>query len=115
MCEGEKLRVPDLFDTINDWLLAQALSEDSFDVMLKGLATRLLEGGVPVARISVGRSILHPVIGLLGAQWARDTGRVDSETLDRSYLRSQLDLRSPFADFSKGRFDTIRADLTDPR
>ena len=104
----------DLFDTIADWLLAQALSDDPFDVTLQGLAARLLDGGVPVARISIGRSILHPVIGLIDMQWERDTGRVAVQSVARSFVRDGLVWDNPFADLATGKCAVIHADLTNP-
>jgi len=104
--------VPDLFDTISDWLLKQTLGDDPFDVTLRGLAERLTDGGVPVARISVGRSILHPVIGLMDMQWERETGQVVVQHLPRQVVRSTLDMKTPFVELAAGKTDAIHADLT---
>lgn len=104
----------DLFDTTIDWLLDQALSDDDFSTTVQGLANRLVDGGVSVARISVGRSILHPVIGLLDMQWDRNTGQVTSQSVSRAFVRSELDTNNPFADLATGKITTISADLRDP-
>ena len=104
----------DLFDTINTWLLQQALGDDDIQHTLEGLATRLVEGGVPVARISTGRSILHPTIGLLDLQWDRETGHVSTQIVPRSVVRNGLDLNTPFAELSKGKKTRLHAKLTDP-
>ncbi|WP_420013617.1 hypothetical protein [Tateyamaria sp.] len=109
------MALSDLFDTTNDWLLDQALSDDDFGVTLKALGTRLLGGGVPVARISIGRSVLHPVIGLLDMQWERETGQVNTQTVTGAQVLSELDRDNPFADLSRDEFSSITADLRDPK
>ncbi|MGJ5621341.1 hypothetical protein [Sulfitobacter sp. MF3-043] len=80
---------------------------------LKRLATRLLDGGVPLARISVGRSILHPVIGLIWLQWDSDSGQVNVEHVPRSSIDTDTP-KAPFADLHEGKCDVTQADLTDP-
>ncbi len=102
----------DVFDSISDWLLKQTLGDDPFEVTLRGLAERLTDGGMPVARISVGRSILHPVIGLMDMQWERETGQVVVQQVSRRVVRSELDLNNPFADLAAGKATAIHADLT---
>ncbi|WP_299623970.1 adenylate/guanylate cyclase domain-containing protein [uncultured Tateyamaria sp.] len=109
------MALSDLFDTTNDLLLDQALSDDDFGVTLKALGTRLLDGGVPVARISIGRSVPHPVIGLLDMQWERETGQVNKQTLTGAQVLSELHLDDPFADLSRDEFSSITADLRDPK
>lgn len=103
-----------IFDTTIDWLLGQALSDDDLSVTIQGLADRLVDGGVSLARISIGRSILHPVIGLLDMQWNSDTGQVTSQSVSRAFVRSELDTANPFADLSKGEISFIHTDLRDP-
>jgi adenylate cyclase len=57
--------VADLFDNIIAWLLDRALGDESIESTVSELCTRLVDGGVPLARVSVGRTVLHPVIGLM--------------------------------------------------
>lgn len=106
--------MPDLFDNITDWLLGQALGDDDISVTLSGLAMRLKDGGIPVARISLGRPVLHPVIGLIDMQWHGDTGHVRLQTVPRKAMSIKSFENSPFGDIAFGKFDYIAADLKDP-
>lgn len=104
----------DLFDTTIDWLLAQALSDDPLAVTVQGLATRLLDGGVPLARLSLGCTLLHPVIGLLNIQWDRDSGDIKSEAVPRASVRAELEVKNPFTDLGEDGVTSIIANLKDP-
>ncbi len=104
----------DLFDNISDWLLQQALSDDDISVTVGGLAMRLQDGGIPIARISMGRSVLHPVIALINLQWNSKTGLVQMETVPRKSVTSTFMEGSPFGDFARGSAEQIVADLKDP-
>ena len=73
--------MPDLFDNITDWLLNQALGDDDISVTLGSLAKRLQDGGIPIARISMGRSVLHPMIALINLEWNSDAANSGSGTL----------------------------------
>lgn len=104
----------DLFDTISAWLLDQAFSDDGIEQTLRGMCNRLVDGGIPLARVSVGRTILHPVIGLKDMNWDRETDEIDSSNMSRSVIRKLQNVNAPFAAMSRGTVDKINADLTDP-
>ncbi|WP_299729790.1 adenylate/guanylate cyclase domain-containing protein [uncultured Tateyamaria sp.] len=105
----------DLFDNIIDWLMQEALDENPLTSIVETFGRRLVEGGVPVARISIGRSILHPTIGLLDVQWEQETGQVSTQTVPRQVVRNSLELfDSPFGELSRGKMDRLFADLRDP-
>ncbi len=106
--------MPDLFDNITNWLLGQALGDDDISVTLGGLAMRLKDGGIPIARIGMGRSLLHPVIGLIDMQWNSDTGHVQFQTVPRKALSFETFEGSPFGDIALGKVEYIIADLKDP-
>ena len=106
--------MPDLFDNITDWLLNQALGDDDISVTLGGLAKRLQDGGIPIARISMGRSVLHPVIALINLEWSSDTGHVQLQTVSRKSVTPELLEGTPFGDMAFDRLDRIVADLKDP-
>lgn len=109
--------MPDLFDNINEWLLNQALGEDDISDTLHGLAQRLQDGGIPIARISMGRPVLHPVIGLIDMEWSSETGRVQLNTVPRRAITPEWMenvKRNPFAVLASDRETHIVADLKDP-
>ena len=98
--------MPDVFDNITDWLLNQALGDDDISVTLGGLAKRLQDGGIPIARISMGRSVLHPVIALINLEWSSDTGHVQLQTVSRKSVTPELLEGTPFGDMA---FDRLTA------
>jgi len=109
--------MPDLFDSICEWLLDQALGEVDISTIVQSTAERLQDGGIPVARISMGRAVLHPTIALVDMQWSVDTGRVETSTVSRKSITADwLDTvrRSPFADLAGGKVDYVSADLKNP-
>lgn len=105
----------DLFDNISDWLLAQALGEDPLETIIEGLAQRLLDGGVPIARINLGRPLLHPVYGLIDNLWESETGRTETHRVPRNTISSDFFGDSPFGDISLGKSTFISANLLDPK
>lgn len=104
----------DLFDNIVAWLLDRALSDESIESTVSELCSRLVEGGVPLARVSVGRTVLHPVIGLMDMAWDRETGKVETTALTRDFVRGMKDLNAPFGVISREETYRISADLTNP-
>ncbi|MEO1556600.1 MAG: hypothetical protein AAFS01_09220 [Pseudomonadota bacterium] len=104
----------DLFDNIVAWLLDRALSDESIESTVSEFCSRLVEGGVPLARVSVGRTVLHPVIGLMDMAWDRETGKVETKAMTREIVRRMTEFNAPFGTMSCGETDRIFADLTDP-
>lgn len=91
----------DIFDRLAGWLVRAALVDTDPETLLAELSQRLRDGGVPVARISLGRSMLHPVIGLLDVAWDADSGRADWTVLPRSAMSSAIYEGGPFGEAAK--------------
>ncbi|MEP1520247.1 adenylate/guanylate cyclase domain-containing protein [Ascidiaceihabitans sp.] len=106
--------MPDLSDTIISWLNDQALTDDDLSITLSGLAKRLVDGGIPVARINVGRSLLHPTIVAINAEWNVDVPHVEISSIPRKFVHSGLFDNTPFGDIIARRVNRIHADLKDP-
>ncbi|MGJ8617499.1 MAG: hypothetical protein ACSHWS_11715 [Sulfitobacter sp.] len=104
--------MPDHFDNIKDWLIGQSLSDDPIAVTVMELLTRLLDGGVPISRMSIGRSILHPAIGIIEMRWDRDSGQVTTKSHPRNYAVEVQQLKNPLIDLIKSNRDRLYADLT---
>ncbi|MEO9572478.1 MAG: adenylate/guanylate cyclase domain-containing protein [Tateyamaria sp.] len=104
----------DLFENIIAWLQDRALGDEDIVSTVHELCTRLVDGGVPVARVSVGRTVLHPVIGLMDMSWDRETGKVETNAMNRDVVRRMTEFNAPFGTISRGETDRIFADLTDP-
>lgn len=104
----------DLCDDLRVWLSEEALRENTLDQSLKDLAHRMRDAGLPVARVNVGRMILHPVIGLYNIEWEADTDLVRTSILQRSQVNPTLGSKTPFGDLSTGKTRAVIAELSDP-
>jgi adenylate cyclase len=102
---------------MGDWLVRQALAETPLDLMVEGLAEKLILSGVPVERCRMTWSTLHPLFGSETVLWAVGRGssterflhQVESSTeylrspikwmLDEriGFLRQRLDVPGPLA------------------
>lgn len=103
-----------LFDSIADWLLSRALEDADLSETVQLLARRLVEGGIPISRMVIGRFMLHPVIGLYDLTWEAKANLVEVTTVPRAKISSEMIDGSPFGRFTRLDTNHIRADLTDP-
>ena len=108
----------DMFDQINTWLIDRLHEDVDLSDTMAELAQRLVAGGVPVFRMVIGRSMLHPVIGLLDLTWDADTGLVERVQMSRERARQLVDSGSfantPFGRIASGDESEYVADLSDP-
>lgn len=93
----------DTFERIADWLQRVALLDVGLEELIEGLGTRLVEAGVPVVRISQGRLLMHPIIGVIDVTWDADAKRTDWAVYPRAGLSSGLakHYNSPFAELNR--------------
>lgn len=63
-----------LVDKAAEWLRLQAMDDAELEPMLNGCFERLYAAGIPLKRVQVIVSILHPLYGALGLTWQRDKG-----------------------------------------
>lgn len=87
------------FERIADWLQRVALLDVCLEELIEGLGRRLVEAGVPVVRISQGRLLMHPIIGVIDVTWDADAKRTNWAIYPRSGLARGLAQheKSPFA------------------
>jgi len=105
----------DLFDGINDWLLSRAVQDTDLNETILELAQRLVDGGVPVCRVVLGRTLLHPVIGLIDLEWNSDSGQIVQSRLRRSQFRIEMFENTPFGDMMYNNTESYFAKLSDPK
>lgn len=91
----------DVFDRIADWLQKLAFFDADLGGLVEQLSNRLIDGGVPVTRVSLGRLMMHPVIGLLDATWDASNHRIEWTVLPRSSVTADLFDKAPFGENSK--------------
>lgn len=78
------------------WLLHRALRQSRLSDTIPALGRRLIEAGIPVARINLGGFMLHPVLGALDLTWdaGRDGARIQTRT--RRDLTTEAFRDAPF-------------------
>lgn len=85
-----------LMDRLADWLMRSALAGDPLETLVPAFCERLAAAGVPVARIHLSFSMLHPLYDALGFTWRRGEA-IDIEGLRRKNgLPPERFLRSPY-------------------
>ncbi len=84
-------------EPIVDWLVRAGIEAASHDVLVDGLARRLVEAGVPLERVMVGADALHPTLGGRSVRWTRGRGLESSGFTRAQSMDSQFEdwLRSP--------------------
>ena len=63
-----------LMDRVADWLTHSSLAGDDLETMVRGFCERLAAAGMPIARVHLSFSMLHPLYDALGFTWERGSG-----------------------------------------
>lgn len=63
-----------LLDDVGDWLMRSALAGADLDVLVRGFCERMAAAGLPLARIHLTFSVLHPLYRAKGFTWRRGQG-----------------------------------------
>lgn len=82
--------------SISDWLVARALGNGTLERLVEGLCPRLVEGGLPLARLTLGTHLLHPNHESQTIRWRKGSG-IQHEAHGVGSMQSEMWLRSPFA------------------
>lgn len=85
-----------LFEGLAQWTLQQGLHETTVSDLVQGFGRRLVAGGVPISRISVGGMILHPVFGAFDIVWEADHDQVAVNRVARGSLTTPEFQNTPF-------------------
>ena len=88
----------DALSSIGEWLISEGLIGSEEPVLVGGLAERLAEAGLPVARVSTATDLLHPTLGARGFIWVAGQGvsREDFARRDGKSEHLAVWLSSPF-------------------
>lgn len=100
-----------LFESIGAWLLEQGLREASVSDIVKGVGRRLLEGGIPLYRLSIGGMILHPIFGATDVVWEADNDTVRAERVSREIMTSEGFQNAPFFRMAADKIPFLRQRL----
>lgn len=85
-----------LFESLGVWLMDQGLRETSVGDIVQGAGRRLLAGGIPLNRLSVGAMFLNPVFGAMDVVWDADADRITSRMAPRELITTEEFQNAPF-------------------
>jgi adenylate cyclase len=84
-----------LIDRVSNWLQQSALTGESLETLVQGLCERLAAAGIPLVRVHLSFSMLHPLYDALGFTWIRGKGvsvegfrATSSESDNNRFLKS---------------------------
>ncbi|MBB3456168.1 adenylate cyclase [Rhizobium sp. BK313] len=67
--------VSDIFlDKVAEWLTQSALTGENLESIVRGFCERIAASGLPIARVHLTFSMLHPLYDALGFTWRRSGG-----------------------------------------
>ena len=86
-----------LLDRVSTWLKQAALNGESLEGLVHGFCERLAASGLPLVRVHLSFSMLHPLYDALGFTWQRGKG-VSVESFRKSGDGNEPDrvLQSPY-------------------
>src|SRR6476469_219228 len=84
-----------LIDKVADWLVSTALSGADLETVVRGFCYRLAATGLPLARIYLSFSMLHPLYRAMGFTWRRTEG-LQVEGYRHTQGLGDVFLRSPY-------------------
>jgi adenylate cyclase len=101
-----------LVERAADWLMAQALTDADLEAVVRGCCERLLAAGVPIARVQLSFSMLHPLYRAVGYTWRRGQGlQVDAYRHTSDNAPADRWLKSPYYHLVKHGLDHLRRRL----
>ncbi len=103
-----------LFDGLAQWTLQQGLHETTVSDLVQGFGSRLVAGGIPVSRISIGGMVLHPVFGADDIVWEADHDQVSVNRVSRSVLTTPEFQNAPFFHMASSGIPFLRQSLEQP-
>ena len=63
-----------LIDRVSDWLKTASLRNTDLETVVRGCCERLAATGIPLKRIHISLSMLHPLYRAMGFTWRRGEG-----------------------------------------
>ena len=100
-----------LVERAAEWLMAQALRDADLETVVRGACERLHAAGVPIARVQLSFSMLHPLYRGVGYTWRRGQGlQVDAYRHTASTTTDRY-LKSPFYHLKRHNLDHLRRRL----
>lgn len=97
-----------LMDRVGDWLTKSALAGDDLKTMVRGFCERLAAAGLPLVRVHLSFSMLHPLYDALNFTWERGRGMEVEGLRKKNALPSERFLRSPYYHLLSNNLEYLR-------
>jgi adenylate cyclase len=92
-----------------EWLMAQALNDTDLRDIVRGGCERLHAAGVPIARVQLSFSVLHPLYRGVGYTWQRGQGlQIDAIRHRPEGIEPDRFVKSPYYHLLRHGLDHLR-------
>ncbi|MBZ9764642.1 adenylate/guanylate cyclase domain-containing protein [Mesorhizobium sp. CA8] len=103
-----------LMDKVADWLNQSALAGNDLETLVNGFCERLAAAGLPLKRVHLSFSMLHPLYDALGFTWVRGQGMEVEGFRKEAGVPSERFLTSPYYHLLSNKLDHLRRRLDPP-
>jgi len=103
-----------LIDQITDWLMGEALGEPDIDSLIEGTAGRVEAAGIPINRLNVAFTILHPLYRAFNITWRRGAALEVTQLVRNQEADTLAWQQSPLNHMIQRQLTTLRRRLTGP-
>ncbi|WP_224545086.1 adenylate/guanylate cyclase domain-containing protein [Mesorhizobium sp. CA16] len=100
-----------LMDKVADWLNESALAGNDLETLVNGFCERLAAAGLPLKRVHLSFSMLHPLYDALGFTWVRGQGMEVEGFRKEAGVPSERFLTSPYYHLLSNKLDHLRRRL----
>jgi adenylate cyclase len=97
-----------LMDKVADWLTQSALAGNDLETLVKGFCERLAAAGLPLVRVHLSFSMLHPLYDALGFTWLRGQGMEVEGFRKKGGGPNDRFLTSPYYHLLSNKLDHLR-------
>ncbi len=97
-----------LVDHVGDWLMKSALAGTDVSEIFSGFCERLTSAGLPLVRVHLSFSILHPLYRAAGFTWRRGKGSTSQQVSHAGAGTSDAFARSPYFYLLNNNLDHLR-------
>lgn len=98
-----------LIEQVSIWLKTSALEGKELEKLVSGFCERLAAAGMPMSRIHLSFSVLHPLYDALGFTWGRGKGvKTVSFQLKKEHSLNERFLQSPYFYLLQNDLDHLR-------
>lgn len=102
-----------LLDGVSTWLQQAALNGEGLEVLVQGFCERLAASGLPLLRVHLSFSVLHPLYDAVGFTWTRGEGiTVEGYRAQRTSDDNDRFLKSPYYYLLSHNLSHIRRHIT---